>query len=119
VRILAALLAGAALLLAAAVPASAARKPQHKTVKIGDNYFTPVKLTVNARSTVTWRWPGAAGDVHDVALVKAPRGVARFQSDPAASDFSFRRKLKRPGLYHFVCTFHEADGMTMTVRVRR
>ena len=117
-RLLAALLAGAACLMWAA-PAGAERKPQRKTVKVGDNFFQPAELRVNRRSQITWRWPReAGGDVHDVKLVKAPRGERKFESESATYDFEFRRRLKRPGLYRFVCTFHETE-MAMTIRVRR
>lgn len=120
-RLALAVLGVAALVAAApAVAGSAAeRKPQRKTVKMGDNYYVPDRLTVNARSTITWRWPGSdsAGDVHDVELRSRPKGVKAFASDPATADFSFRRKLTKPGLYELVCTLHEE--MTMTIRVRR
>ena len=108
-------LVGAALVFAA--PALAA--PSKKTVKVGDNFFSPARLTVNPRSSITWRWPReAGGDVHDVELASAPRGERKFESESASYDFEFRRRLKRPGLYRFVCTFHETE-MTMTIRVRR
>jgi plastocyanin len=108
------LLAGVALLSAA--PAQAA-KP--KTVRIGDNYFLPDKLSVKRGTTVVWRWPGAgeSGDVHDVKLKSGPRGVKRFHSEAAATDFSFRRKLRKPGRYRIACTLHEE--MRMTIRVKR
>jgi plastocyanin len=117
-RLLAAVLAGAALLVLAA-PAGAERKPQRKTVRVGDNFFSPTRLTVNPRSAITWRWPReGGGDVHDVKLVSAPRGERKFESESAASEFEFRRRLRRAGLYRFVCTFHQEE-MTMTIRVRR
>jgi plastocyanin len=105
--------AGAALLCAA--PATAATK----TVQVGDNYFLKSALTVKKNTTVVWRWPGAelAGDVHDVTLKKGPKGVKKFASEAAASDYSFRRKLKVPGQYRIVCTLHEE--MKMTIRVKR
>ena len=70
--------AGAALL--SATPVQGATK---KTVKLGDNYFTPKTVTVNKGTTVTWRWPGfeEAGDVHDVKLRSGPKGVKKFQSE--------------------------------------
>jgi plastocyanin len=107
-----AVLAGAALLSAA--PAA---KP--KTVDVGDNYFAPKTLTVKRGTTIRWRWPGmdAAGDVHDVKLRSGPRGVKRFQSEAAATDYTYRRTLRVPGRYKIVCTLHEE--MRMTVRVRR
>jgi plastocyanin len=98
----------------ALVPAAPA-----KTVKIGDNFFSPKKLTVDRGSTVRWKWPAAdeAGDVHDVALTKRPKGVKRFHSEAAATDYSYKRKLKKPGTYKIVCTLHEE--MRMTIKVRK
>ena len=111
-----ALIAGAALLCAA--PAQAAR-PKGKTVRIYDNYFLKDDITVKRGATVTWRWPGfdEAGDVHDVKLKSGPKGVKKFHSEAAATDFSFRKKLKVAGKYKIVCTLH--DDMRMTIRVKR
>ena len=111
---LTAVLAGVALLGAA--PAQAAR---HKTVKIGDNYFAPATLKVKRGTIVTWKWPSfeEAGDVHDVKLKSGPKHVKKFHSEPASSDYSFKRKLKVAGKYRIVCTLHE--DMRMTIRVRR
>jgi plastocyanin len=108
------LLAGVALLVSAA-PAQAAKK----TVRIYDNYFLPDSLKVKRGTVVVWRWPGAdeAGDVHDVKLKSGPRGVKKFHSEVAATDYTFRRRLKVPGRYRIVCTLH--DEMTMQIRVRR
>jgi plastocyanin len=66
---------------------------------------------------IVWRWPSLPGDVHDVYLTHRPDGVKRFHSRLTASDFSFARKLKKPGRYRIVCTIHAA--MTMSVKVRR
>jgi plastocyanin len=114
-RVISAVVAGAALIVSVA-PAQAA---QHKTVKIGDNYFLPKTLTVKRGATVTWKWPGfdTAGDVHDVKLKSGPKHVKKFHSQPASSDYSFKRKLKVAGKYSIVCTLHE--GMRMTIRVKR
>jgi plastocyanin len=114
VRALVAVIAGVALLSAA--PAGGATK---KTVKLGDNYYTPELLKVKRGTTVTWKWPGfeEAGDVHDVKLKSGPKGVKKFHSEPAAADFTFKRKLKVAGKYKIVCTLHEE--MRMTIRVRR
>ena len=89
-------------LLVGATPAFGAAK---KTVKVGDNYYTPKKLTVSKGTTVTWKWPGfdEAGDVHDVKLKAAPKG--------------FKRKLSVSGTYKLVCTLHEE--MTQTIKVRK
>jgi plastocyanin len=113
VRLAAALLvAGVALVCAA--PAHAG-----KTVRIYDNYFLKDDLTVKRGATVTWRWPGVyeAGDVHDVKLKSGPKGAKKFQSEAAATDYTFKRKLKVPGRYRIICTLHEE--MTMKIKVRR
>ena len=110
------LLAGVALLCAAPAQAAHARG---KTVRIYDNYFLPDTLTVKRGTVVTWRWPGfdEAGDVHDVKLKSGPKGVKKFQSEAAATDYTFKRKLRVPGRYRIVCTLH--DDMKMQIRVRR
>ena len=102
--------------LCCVAPASAASK---KTVKVGDNYFSPKSLTVSKGTTVTWKWPGfdEAGDVHDVKLKSAPKGVKKFQSEAASTDYSFKRKLTVPGTYKLICTLHEE--MKMTIKVRK
>jgi plastocyanin len=113
-------LAGAA--AQAAVPAQAGvavLRPQKKTVKVLDNYFTPARLTINPGSTVTWKWDAYAAEIHDVKLVSAPRGVRKWQSDPGGFGYVFRRRLKVPGTYRLLCTFHQADGMRMRIVVRK
>jgi plastocyanin len=112
-----AVVAGVALVSAA--PAQAA-KPKGKTIRLYDNYFVPDAVKVKSGATVTWKWPGfdeASGDVHDVKLKSGPKGVKKFHSQPAAADFTFKRKLKKAGKYKVVCTLHEE--MRMTIRVRR
>jgi plastocyanin len=103
---------------ASAATASVASAPHPRTVEIGDDYFLPRTLTVRRGTRVTWKWPSyeMSGQVHDVYLRKGPKGVKRFHSDSAASDFSFRRTLKVPGTYRLVCTFHE--DMSQTIRVK-
>jgi plastocyanin len=108
------LVAGVALLMGAA-PAQAAKK----TVRIYDNYFVRDSLTVKRGTVVVWRWPGfdEAGDVHDVKLKSGPRGVKKFHSEAAATDYTFKRRLRKPGRYRIVCTLH--TEMTMRIRVKR
>ena len=106
-------IAGAALV---AAPATAAA-PKPRTVRIADNYYLPAKLTVTRGSTVTWKWPDdIAIDVHDVKLKRAPKGVKKWQSEPASSGYRYKRTFKKAGKYFIVCTLHEE--MTMTVKVR-
>ena len=105
----------AALLCAAPAVAGG---PQRKSVEVADNYYLPAKLTVNKGSVVTWKWPDdIAIDVHDVKLKTAPKGVRRWQSEPASSGYRYKRTFKQPGTYKIICTLHEE--MTMTIKVRR
>ena len=110
-----ALVAGVALLSAAPAAAAAGGK---KTIKVEDNIYAPKTITVSKGTTVTWKWPGfdQAGDVHDVELKSGPKGVKKFHSDAAATDYSFKRKLTVPGSYKIICTLHEE--MRMTIRVK-
>jgi len=108
---------GVALLVGAApAPVLAAAK---KTIKLGDNYYSSKSLTVSRGTTVTWQWPGfdEAGDVHDIKLKSGPKGVKKFQSEAASTDYAFKRKLTVPGTYKIMCSLHEE--MTMTVKVRK
>jgi plastocyanin len=116
VKALIAVVAGAALISAA--PAAAGAASPSKTVHLGDNYFTPQTLTVKRGTKITWRWPGydEAGDVHDISLMAGPKGVRKFRSEAASTDYSYTRKLAVPGKYRLGCSLHE--GMRMTVKVR-
>ena len=51
-----------------------------------------------------------------MALTKGPKGVKKFQSEAAATDYTYKRKLTKAGTYKLVCTLHEE--MRMTIRVR-
>jgi plastocyanin len=114
-------LAGAVALAAApamAGPTDNGRAPQKRTVKVVDNFYSPLKMTVNLDSRITWKWTDESADVHDVKLISAPKGVRKFQTEPAAAGYSYSRRLTKPGTYKFLCTFHEEDGMRMTIVVR-
>lgn len=87
-----------------------------KTVKVADNFYAPKRLTVAKGTRIKWVWSNRNADSHDVYLNKKPRGVKRFQSAPAATFYSFKRKLKKAGTYKLLCTFHE--GMTMRIKVK-
>jgi plastocyanin len=124
-KIAASALAVAAVALApAAAGAGAAshhKKKKHtksvtKTVDLHDNYYEPAKLTVREGTTIKWQWPATTGDTHDVTLKKAPKGVKKFQSEIAASEYTYSKKLTVPGKYHIICSLHEEMTMDITVR---
>ena len=112
--VLIALAAGVALSCAAPAVAGA---PNKKSIGVADNYYLPAKTTVKKGTIVTWKWPSEAIDVHDVKLKSGPKGVKKFQSEPASSGYRYKRKLTVPGTYKIVCTLHEE--MVMTIRVKK
>ena len=92
-------------LLAGAATAEAA------TVRVGDNWFSPKRLTVEQHSSVTWKFVGDRD---------APReGHARAadaSSRRARSSGKYVRHLMYRGTYKIVCTIHRGDQkMTLTV----
>jgi plastocyanin len=100
------------------VPASAGTGASKvKKVSIHDNYYSPLKLTVKAGTTIKWVWPQDVGDTHDVNLGKRPKGVKVFFSDLVATGYSYKKTLKKPGRYHIYCSLH--DDMKMTITVKR
>ena len=101
-----ALMAVAGVAAAAAVPAFAGTK----TVKVGDNFFSPKPVTVSKGSTVTWKWVGDAP--HNV---KAVQGPARFSSAIKRSG-TYSKKLRKRGTYRIVCSIHPGMSMKLTVR---
>ena len=100
----------------AAAPAGLAAGSKPRVVKVGDDYFGPAKMTVSKGKTVMWKWLSYNGNTHDVKLTKRPKHVKSFHSDPATSDFTFKRKLTVKGKYTVICTFHENMRMTITVK---
>jgi plastocyanin len=128
VKRLSTVLTVAAVAVAGLVPALAAgpaagrtttTKTPRKTIKIGDNFYAPTKVTVNAGTLVTWKWPAVTGDTHDVKLGKGPKGAKKFHSAEAGSDYSFSRKLTVPGTYKIICTLHADMRATIIVRKKR
>jgi plastocyanin len=118
-RAAAAVLVATGVAAVAAIPATAGKaKPVKKTAQLGDYFITPAKMRVPKGSTVVWKWPSTAGDSHDVKLTKTrPKGVKRWQSQIAVSDYSYRKKLKVKGKYVVICSLHP-NSMRQTIRVR-
>jgi plastocyanin len=98
--------------------ATAAAKRPKRTVKVGDYFFAPQDISVKKGTRVVWRWEEENTDTHDVKLTKGPKGVKRFQSELAATGFSYRKTLRVPGTYTVICTLHP-DTMEQKIRVRK
>jgi plastocyanin len=113
-RVLAAPLVG--VLALALAGASAASGPKPRTVKVGDDYYSPVKLTVKPGTKIKWTWLDGNADTHDVRLGSRPKGVKKFKSELAASDYSFSKKLTVPGTYKIYCSLHKEMRETIVVK---
>ena len=94
------------------------RPKYFRSVKVGDNFYAPLRVVVKPYTKVTWRWPSIAGDTHDVRFQRGPRGVPHYQSEPAAADYRYAKLLIKLGTYRIVCTFHLGE-MQQTIVVRR
>jgi plastocyanin len=96
------------------------------TVGMTDMGFVPPAITVNVGTRVVWR--NSSQVIHNVvndaskALsrvdVSLPSGVRPFDSGFLQPGQSFSRVFSEPGIYHYVCTLHEASGMKGVVIVR-
>ncbi len=111
----------AGLALAPSAPGEAASAGRGtKTVKVGDDFFSPTVTRIVRGSSVKWVWSSRNDNQHDVSLKTAPNGVrkGRFQSSTESAGFRFTRRFAKAGRYGFICNIHP-DDMRMTVRVRR
>jgi len=111
-----ALLVGALAPALAGASATAKHKAKTKTVKVGDDYYSPAKLTIKKGTRVRWKWNAANSDSHDVRLKHGPHGVKKFKSQLAASDYSFSHKFTKPGTYKIYCSLHREMRETIVVR---
>jgi plastocyanin len=79
------------------------------TVTVGNNFFSPVDLSVAAGTTVTWSWAAGAVD-HNVTFDDGAQS-------PTQSSGSFPRTFSAAGTFPYHCTIHAALGMRGTVTV--
>jgi plastocyanin len=78
------------------------------TVTVGNNFFSPVSVSVSKGTTVTWQW--AAGDVsHNVTFDDG-------QNSPTQSSGTYQRMFGTAGTYPYHCTIH-GPAMHGTVTV--
>lgn len=96
------------------------------TVGMTDMGFAPAAITVNVGTKVVWK--NSSQVIHNVVDdaskaisrvdVSLPSGVRPFDSGFLQPGQSFSRVFSEPGIYHYVCTLHEASGMKGVVIVR-
>ena len=90
-------------------PGEAGGTPEPDTVVLRDIAFKPKKLTVEAGTTVTWRFEDS-GIAHDV----------KAEDDSFASEVmdsgTFEHTFEEPGTYAYLCSLHPTQ-MKGTIEV--
>ena len=79
------------------------------TVNVGNNFFSPVDISVASGTTVTWQWVAGATD-HNVTFDDNTHSETQ-------SSGTFARVFTAPGTYAYHCTIHGAAVMHGSVIV--
>jgi plastocyanin len=112
--------AGCAVIVPVATSAGATHKPKPvvKKVKVGDDFYSPTKLTIKKGNSVNWVWSNTNFNTHNVTLIKGPKGVkkGKFTSIDGARGIHFKRTFTTPGKYVFQCTIHPSMDIAVTVK---
>ena len=95
-------------------------------VTMGGSSFVPATITITAGEQVMWK--DTSSYYHNVvddparALTRAdvsfPSGTAPFGSKLLSPGATYYHVFDKPGIYHYVCTIHEAAGMKGMVIVK-
>ena len=102
-RRIAAALAAAAAAAAAFAPVAAAKPPVTIAGNTIQNYrFSPHKIMIKKRKTVTWSWD--SNQVHNVTFTKP------HKASENASQGEFSLKFKKAGKFKYMCTIHGFGG---------
>jgi plastocyanin len=96
------------------------------TVGMTEMAFTPLKIVVKAGQKVTWK--NSSQVIHNVvddaakainkSDVSLPNSAQSFHSEFLQPGQVFTRVFTVPGVYRYVCTLHEGNGMKGTVIVK-
>ena len=96
------------------------------TVGMSDMAFMPPKIVIKVGQKVTWKDSSEvihnvvddAGKAINQADVHVPEGGKPFDSGLMQPGQTFARVFTAPGVYRYVCTLHEANGMKGVVVVK-
>ena len=109
-RLIALLVAVAAVVAAIAVPAFAATK----TVKVGpQRQFGPKSLSIKSGDTVKFQWTGKLP--HNVIITKGPKVKKNVTIAGVRTKGTVSKKFNTKRTYTIVCQIH--PGMTLKVKV--
>jgi plastocyanin len=85
-----------------------------KTVKLGDNFFKPTRLTVRRGTKVRFKWTG--NNPHNVTKRSGPGGPFKSRTT-SQRGVNFAKRFTKRGTYKLICTIHPTE-MRLTVKVR-
>src|SRR5579864_296475 len=100
---------GFGMLMAASADFSAVQAQESNAVVIKNFMFSPMSLTVNAGSTVTWK--NLDGEPHTVV-----NDAGLFRSGALDQNDTFQFKFDKPGVYKVFCAIHPYMKQTITVK---
>jgi plastocyanin len=88
---------------------------------IGDNYFDPETLRINAGQKYRLDIRNLGLNIHDVWMAGSDNKTDTgddIRTDPISAGGGATEKMKydNPGTYYFVCTFHGGQGGTIIVQ---
>ena len=89
-------------------------------LSIGDNYFDPETLRIDAGQKYRLEIQNLGLDIHDVWMAGSDNKTGTgddIRTDPISPGGGATEKMKfeNPGTYYFVCTFHGGQGGTVIV----
>lgn len=109
-RLFPSLWAGLGLCLCLATPPDLIAQSTH-VVQVGDNFFDPADITIQAGDTVRWENP-PGGERHNVRAEDLS-----FSSGSAQTSFTFEHKFLQAGENPYYCNPHRLLGMVGSVTV--
>ncbi|MGF6605065.1 plastocyanin [Paraburkholderia sp. GAS448] len=100
---------GFGMLMAASADFSVVQAQESNAVVIKNFMFSPMSLTINAGSTVTWK--NLDGEPHTVV-----NDAGVFHSAALDQNDTFQFKFDKPGVYKVFCGIHPTMKETITVQ---
>lgn len=82
-----------------------------KSIKIGDDFFSPKSVSVKKNDTVKWTWTGDSP--HNVTVRTGP---VKFHSKTQSTG-TYSKKLTKKGTFKIYCTIH-GTRQSLTIKVR-
>ncbi len=75
--------------------------------------YDPDNLVIDVGTTVVWEWTGEGGG-HDVVEIDEEAFASELVDD---AGHTFEHTFEEPGVYEYVCTPHQTQGMNGRIEV--